>query len=226
MNRFNKSNFCLWVANGTNTSKHFCSGLKYTVWLVTHVKQYGFYSLTRFLKRPGLSENYQKGIERGYRERGKIRKFSNLLSSCKRKYQSTTYKAVHVQSRLWNTSFLSLLADIPVWMVFYSGQLLQVLPRACMLWFFYCKRCRQVSFWLSLLLSNLNDKLKVHRDPFFHTARTSYYFTYLVVLWMGHACFISWCSWLSTMPQVCKGHKIIQEPVDLLGSWELQASDS
>lgn len=41
---------------------------------------------------------------------------------------------------------------------------------------------------------------------------------------MGHVCFILWCGWLSIALQVCKGHKMVQKPRDLLGAWDLQAS--
>lgn len=54
----------------------------------------GFYSLTRFLQRPRLSgKRCQKGIEKGYDEVDKSRKFSYQTLA----KESTLHKAVHVQ---------------------------------------------------------------------------------------------------------------------------------
>lgn len=111
-------------------------------------------------------------------------------------------------------------------MVFYSAHLFQLLLCARMFWVFYCKRCGQDSVEFGLLFSNVKANLEVQRDAYSRMAHTSYYFTYLLVRWMDHVCFISWCDWLSTTLQVCKRHKMVQEPEDLFGSWELQASPS
>lgn len=58
------------------------------------------------------------------------------------------------------------------------------------------------------------------------------YGTYFKLLYVftgslnGVVCCISWCGWLSTALQGCKGHKRVQEPKGLLGCWELQTSPS
>lgn len=97
--------------------------------------------------------------------------------------------------------------------------LLQVLPCTCIPQIFYCKSCKQVN----LQLWNINANLKVHTDAYFHVAHTLNCFTYLL---SGVVCFISWCGWLSTAIQVCKGHKRVQEPKYILVCWEFKTSPS
>lgn len=196
-----KTIFAYGLLNTTNTTKYFCSAFKYAVWLVTHVKQYGFYSLTSFLQRPELSGKNQKGIERGYRERDKLLNFLNLISFLLKK---VPYVRLHTCSSAFKRLmfFLRLQLDLSRW---------------CFTQHIYSEPCL-VHTCFEFLLQEARTGLSLASFTAFKSkcqhegsqrcllsCHISHYFTYLPALWMGHLCFTS--CWLRGALQVCKGHR-------------------
>lgn len=199
-----KTIFAYGLLNTTNTTKYFCSAFKYAVWLVTHIKQYGFYSVTSFLQRPELSGKNQRGIERGYRERDKLLNFLNLISFLLRK---VPYVRLHTCSSTFKRPmfFLQLQIDLSRW---YFSQ--HIYSEPCLV-----RTCFELllqEVWTGLSLASFTAfKTKCQHEGSQRCLLS--YGTYLTIshnlpaLWMGHLCFTSCCGWLSGALQVRKGHR-------------------
>lgn len=112
--------FCLWVADGTNISKHFRSGFKYAVWPVTGVKQHDFYSLPRFLQRPGLSGKFKKALKR-YIGRESIFENSAVFPPLASESIKVPHRILDMcSSDFENSHVFAVLADTSSKMMFYS----------------------------------------------------------------------------------------------------------